>query len=434
MNQNNFFRNIITKIIHFFIFLKDFLLLLAILMYTINGYIMLKAYKYRLYPKNKQQVLLNKHFGCCRFIYNWALETAIKQYQKDKTQFSKYDLIKQITKKKKQTETSWLSEVNSQSLQYTIQNLDTAFVRFFKKKARFPKFKNKNQRQSFSCPQNVKIDFHNSTVRLPKIGKIKAVFSREFKGKIKTCTISRTKINQYFISMLIEDGKKNPIPTKPNKRKAVGIDLGIKDFAITSDGEKTANPRCLKKSLGRLKCLQRRASRKKKGSLNRKKANFRLAKVYNKITNQRSDFLHKLSTKLIRENQTICLEDLNISGMMKNHCLAQAISDVSWSKFVDMLKYKAEWYGKNIIQINRFSPSSKMCNYCGWIKKDLTLKDRIWKCKSCGKEVDRDINAAKNILDLGFHPKNLFHEGVENNKKKYSPMDSGVEPVELSGS
>ena len=219
-------------------------------------------------------------------------------------------------------------------------------------------------------------------------------------------------------------------PTKPNKQKAVGIDLGIKDFAITSNGEKVANPRCLKKSLERLKCLQRRASRKKKGSSNRKKANFRVAKVHNKITNQRSDFLHKLSTKLIRENQTICLEDLNVSGMMKNHCLAQAISDVSWSKFVNMLKYKAEWYGKNIIQINRFSPSSKMCNHCGWIKKDLTLNDRTWKCGSCDEEVDRDINAAKNILDLGFHPKSLFHEGMENNKKIYSPTDSGVEPVE----
>lgn len=395
----------------------------------------MKAYKFRLYPNNTQKIALANHFGCNRYIYNWALNNSNQKYQKDKTTFKKYDLIKGITQLKKQENTKWLNEVNSQTLQQAIINLDKAFTSFFKKKAKFPKFKNKTNNQSFQVPQNLKINSHNSTITLPKIkGEIKTVFHRTFEGKVKTCTISKNTADQYFISILVETKDKPQKPKKPNKKKAIGIDLGIKEFLITSNGEKVKNPKYLEKSQKRLSKLNRDLSRKKKGSNNRVKARKRLAKAHLKVRNQRTDFLHKESTKLIRENQTIVLEDLNVKGMMKNHKLARSIASASWSEFNRMLDYKAEWYGVNLFRINRFSPSSKMCNSCGHIKEDLKLSDREYKCDQCNYEEDRDINAALNILDFGFHPQSLTHEGVtnSNNINKYSGSGRPGEPVEMS--
>jgi putative transposase len=369
---------------------------------------MLKAYKYRMYPKPKQEVLLAKHFGCTRFIYNWALDQKIKKYQIENKSLSCFDLINQLVQLKTSEATKWLSEVNSQSLQSAIVHLDKAFTRFFREKKGFPKFKNKHKRQSFACPQNVKIDWHNSTTKLPKIGEVKTVFSRQFDGKIKTCTISKTRTNKYFVSILIDDGKSTPKPVPIRKETAIGIDLGIKDFAITSNGEKISNPKYLREAEIRLAVLQKQASRKVKGSNNRKKANFRVAKQHEKITNKRIDFLHKVSTKLIRENQTICLETLNVAGMMKNHCLAKSIADVSWSKFVEFLTYKAEWLGHNIVRIGRFEASSKTCSVCGNVKRDLMLKDREWTCSGCRTCHDRDVNAAKNIRNFALQKQNLI--------------------------
>ena len=395
---------------------------------------MFKAYKYRLYPNNKQQILLNKHLGSVRFVYNWALEEKMKKYKLEEKNISGVDLKKQLVNLKNNEETKWLKEINSQSLQEAIVHLDKAFTRFFREKRGFPKFKRKHRKQSFSCPQNVKIDFNNLIVKLPKIGEIKTIFSRKFKGKVKTCTISKTSTNKYFISILVDTPEEFKVKVKIKKEKAIGIDLGIKDFLITSNGDKIDNPKYFRKNLYKLRKLQRKISKKKKGSNNRKKANFKVARMHEKIKNQRTDFLQKLSTKLIRENQTICLEDLNVSGMMKNHKLAKAIASASWSEFSRMLEYKAEWYGVNIFKINRFAPSSKMCNKCGWVNKELKLSDRQFKCAECGYEEDRDINAARNILDFGLHPKQICHEGVTNhyNIDKYSGQELPGEPVEMS--
>lgn len=371
------------------------------------------TYKYRLYPNKTQKVLFAKHFGCVRLVYNMGLELKVKKYQTENKSFSFFDTCKLM--KTKKTELEWLKEVNSQSLQVALKNLDSAFTRFFREKKGFPKFKKKSGKQTFSCPQNVKIDWKNSIVQLPKIGKVETVFSRQFKGKIKTCAISKTPTNKYFISILIETPEQNKPKPEIIEKTTIGIDLGLKDFAILSDGTKIANPKFLRKSERHLKYLQRQASKKQKGSNHRSKAFLKVARQHEKIRNQRDDFLHKVSTKLIRENQTICLETLNVSGMMKNHKVAKSISDASWSRLNEFLKYKAEWYGCNIVHIGRFEASSKTCSVCGTIKKDLTLANRKWRCEECKTLHDRDVNAAINIKKFGLVNQNLI-----------SPTDCGV--------
>jgi putative transposase len=364
----------------------------------------LKAYKYRLYPNEEQKTLLNKHFGCSRFVYNWGLETKTKAYKEKKKSISSIDLCNSLIKLKQKHE--WLKEVNSQALQAALRNLDNAYTRFFRERKGFPKFKNKHGKQSFQCPQRNKVDFENRIISIAKVKNIKAVLHRKFDGVIKTVTISKTKTEKYFASVLVDTLTKSKKPLNPNREKAIGIDLGLKHFITLSNGEKVENPKHLQKLSSKLKLFARHKDKTKKGSKRREKARLRLAKLYEKVTNQRNDFLHKLSIKLIRENQSICIEDLNIKGMLKNHCLARSISSASWSKFVEMLKYKAKWYGKNVIQIGRFEPSSKMCS-CGKINHDLQLKDRIWTCKECGETHDRDVLAANNILDFSFHKQNL---------------------------
>ncbi len=379
----------------------------------------LKAYKYQLNPKLSQIEILNKYLGCARFIYNWGLNQKIELYKNNKQKLSRNDLSNQMTQLKKQESTVWLQEVYSQILQQSLRHLDCAFSKFFKEKKGFPRFKSKKNKCSFSIPQNTKVNFHNNTVYLPKIGEVKFRNSRQFTGKIKTCTISRTPTNKYFVSILVETQESKKVKYQIKEDQTVGIDLGLIDFATLSTGETISNPKYLNKSLKRLKCLQRRHSRKKKSSKNREKHRIKLARQYEKVRNQRNDFLHKVSTKIIRENQTIVLEDLNVSGMMKNHKLAKSISDVGWSTFVNYLKYKSEWYGNNIVFINRFEPSSKKCNNCGSIKENLTLEDRNWVCEICNTEHDRDINAAINIKKIGLE--NIVKTGT----------DSASEPGEI---
>lgn len=392
---------------------------------------MLKAYKYRIYPTTTQECLLNKHFGSTRYIYNWALNKKIKHYETEKKSLSLFEVKKEIVTLKNAKETEWLKEINSQSLQESIIHLDKAFTRFFREKKGFPQFKSKHNKQSFSCPQNVKVIFINHKITLPKIGEIKTVFSREFNGNIKTCTVSKTTTNKYYISILVDNEQEVPEKFKVDEEKTIGIDLGIKDFAVLSNGTKIENPKFLRKEEKRLKFLQKRASKKQKGSKNRKKANVKVAKIHEKIKNRREDFLHKITTKLIRENQTICLEDLNVKGMMKNHCLAKSIAEVSWSKFNNYLNYKAKWNGNNIIYIGRFDASTKICNNCGFVNKDLTLKNRCWKCKECNVEHDRDINAAINIKKFGLQRQNLISQlplDKRDNKlrEKYACKDISV--------
>jgi len=361
---------------------------------------MLKAFKYRLFPTEAQMNAFEQHFGCSRFLYNWGLEQRIKAHTL-KHKISCIDLINQLPKLKEQF--PWLKEVNSQALQMPLRNLDNAFTSFFQKKSDFPKFKSKSRsKPKFQCPQHVKVDFEAKTISLVKIPEIKFALDRTFEGTIKTTTISKTPTGKYFVSVLVENGKELPSKPKINPEETIGLDLGLKDFCIDSNGNKTSNPKFLKASEKRLKHHQRKFSKKKKGSKNHSQQRLQVAKVHERIANQRKDFLHKTSTKLIRENQSICLEDLAVGNMLKNHCLSKAISDVSWSEFKRQLEYKAGWHGRNIITIGRFEPSSKLCSCCGTINKTLTLGDREWVCSSCKTEHDRDVNAAKNIKSFGI--------------------------------
>lgn len=354
---------------------------------------MLKAYKYRLYPTKEQIVLLDKHINACRFIYNLALETKMYAYSSHGVRLHKYELMKQIADLK--TICPWLIEIDSNCLYEPIHHLDKAYESFFKGKSSFPKFKNKRTGTSFKNHHGNLLKIAGHKISIPKFREgLKFVQDRIFEGDIRQYTVSRKSTGKYFISLLVEDG--SPIPVKETPTQALGIDLGLSHFMITSEGVKVDNPRHLKKSLSHLKFLQRQASKKKKGSNNRKKANYRVAICHEKISNQRKDFLQKLSTKLISENQALCFEDLNVKGMAKNHNLAQAILDVSWSEFVRMCQYKADWTGKHVLQIPTFQPSTKICSACGEANNNLTLKDREWTC-ICGAHHDRDINAAINI-------------------------------------
>lgn len=385
---------------------------------------MIKAYKYRLHPNKVQTEFFEKSFGCVRFVYNWALNQRIEAYQKDGTRISWVDSCKQLTELKKQEETKWLCEVANQSLQQSIRHMDMAFTHFFREKKGFPKFHSKKHGKfSFQLVKDVSIDFNTHKVKLPKIGEVKFGKNRTFDGKIGTCTVSKTPTGKYYISILVDDGKpmieKAPITIDTS----VGIDVGIKDFAVLSNGQVYSNPKFYEKDEKRLKVLQRRLSRKQKGSNRRERAILSVAKQHEKIKNHRVNFIHQITSRIVRENQTVIIEDLNVEGMLKNHKLAKHIASASWSEFFRQLQYKCDWYGKNLIRIGQFEPSSKMC-LCGYINKDLTLKDRKWDCPQCGRHNDRDLLAAVNIKRFGLQKQNLIGE--------ISPVVNGVGDVELS--
>ena len=353
-----------------------------------------KAYKFRLLPTEEQSVLLSKHFGCVRFVYNHFLKEKQDHYLLNKKTKNFNNCCKSLTELKSKEEFSWLKEVNSQSIQASLHNLENAYQRFFTKKSKFPKFKSKkNNYNSFHVPQKVKID--NNKVQIPKFREgIKFINHRELKGKICSATVSKTPSEKYYISILTEQ---EPTKHQPKTGKNIGIDLGIKDFAITSEGQRYTNPKFLYKFQRKLKTAQQHLSRKQKGSKSKERARIKVAKIHEKITNSRNDMQHKVSMSLIKKYDMIALEDLNVKGMVKNHCLSKAISDASWSGFVTKLEYKANWYGKTVIKIDRFFPSSKTCSDCGHINQNLTLDVRNWTCV-CGSQHDRDVNASKNIL------------------------------------
>jgi len=358
---------------------------------------MLKSYKYKINPNEEQKVLLNKHFGSIRFIYNHFLNERKREYETNKQTLNYYDNAKSLTELKKQEEYSWLNEVNSQSLQVSLKNLDDAYNGFFKKRTKFPKFKSKHTKNSFKVPQGVKLE--DGKLRIRKFKEpIDVILHRTFSGTIKQCTIYKTPTNEYFVSILVETEH-----TKlPKTGKSIGIDLGLKDFVITSDGYKYKNNRYTKKYQTKLKKAQQHLSRKKKGSNSYQKQKLKVARIYKKITNSRLNNLHKVSTELIKKYDTIILEDLNVKGMVKNHKLAKHIADASWSNFITLLTYKAEWNDKQIVKIDRFFPSSKTCNCCGYINQNLKLSMREWTCPSCHTKLDRDFNASKNILNEGY--------------------------------
>ncbi len=355
-----------------------------------------KAFKYRIYPNKEQQDILARHFGCTRFVYNHFLRQRIDFFaankDADKKGLTYFDMCTMLVQFKKQEEVNWLKEVNSQSLQYALRDLDAAYNNFFNKRAKFPNFKKKRNKQSFSVPQHWSVN--DNKLNIPKCRGIKIVLHRQTEGIQKSVTVSYTATGKYFASIFCEV----EIPEPGYVGNAVGLDYGIKAFITTSDNEVIENPKHLRKSEKQLKRLHRSVSRKVKGSNSRRKAVHRLAVKHEKVSNQRKDFLHKTSRQLVSENQAIHIEDLAISNMVKNHKLAKSISDTGWATFVNMLEYKGAWYGCHIHKLDRFFPSSKRCHKCGFINNNLALKDREWQCPECDVTHDRDHNAAINIL------------------------------------
>ena len=380
---------------------------------------MLRAYKYRIYPTDEQKVLFAKTFGCCRFVYNWALNLKITAYKERKETLGNVYLTN-LMKSELKVAHEWLSEVNSQSLQSSLRNLDTAYTNFFRNTnaVGFPRFKSRKDKQSFLCPQHCRVDFEKGTITISKAKDIPAVLHRKFKGTVKTVTVSMSPSGRYFASVLVDTSMQEMKPSEPMRDTTVGIDLGIKSLAVCSDGRTFANPKNLQRSLDRLKLLQKRLSRKQKGSANRNKARIRVARLQEHIANSRKDSLHKITHALTHDSQvrTICMEDLNVKGMQRNHHLAQAVGDASFGMFLTLLEYKCSWYGVNLIKIDRFAPSSKTCGKCGYIYKGLKLSERSWTCPECGTHHDRDFNAACNIKEFGL-------KALPTERGKVKPVD-----------
>ena len=365
-----------------------------------------KTYKFRLFPTKEQEVLLNQHFGHSRWVYNHFLNERKEQYQADKKSDNYYKQAAALTKLKKEEDTKWLKEVNSQTLQFALRSLDTAFLNFFRGNAQFPKFKSRKHKNTFTVPQFGTIE--DGEINIPKLKDgIKVKLHREVKGKIGKMNITKTPTGKYYVSIFTEQEAEE----LPKTNKQVGIDLGLKDFVITSDNKKFKNNRYTKKYARELKKAQQHLSRKQKGSNGFEKQKLKVAKIHEKIASCRLDTLHKVSKQLVSEYDVIVCEDLNVKGMIKNHKLSKHIADASWGNFVTLLQYKCNWYGKELVKVNRFYPSSKSCSECGWINQELKLSDREWTCKSCGVVHNRDWNASKNILKEGL--KNISAGTVE---------------------
>jgi len=368
---------------------------------------MLQAFKYRIYPNEQQIELIQKTFGCCRFVYNQLLSYKIGKYKEDKITISKIDCnnyCNHVLKK----EYLWLKKVDKWALTNSIYNMDSAYQKFFKEYAGFPRFKSKrDNRKSYKtnfANNNIDVSFDGNKIKLPKLKWVKAKIHREFIGQIKSATISQVPSGKYFVSILVET---EYIPME-STGTIVGIDLGIKDLLITSDGDKFDNQKLTKKYENKIIKEQRKLSHKQKGSKNWSKQRIKVARVHEKITNTRKDYLHKISHKLVSENQVIVSENLAVSNMLKNHNLAKAISDCGWYELTRQLQYKSDWNNRQYIKIGRFVKSSQPCNICGYINPDTKdLSVREWNCPQCGTHHDRDINAAINIRNEGMRLLNV---------------------------
>src|SRR5260370_3629685 len=375
-----------------------------------------RAYKYRFYPTNEQKRLLAHTFGCCRFVYNWALRKKTDAYYQDGKRLSYKDVSALLTALKKQDETGWLADVSSVTLQQSLRHLDRAFINFFEGRGNYPQFKKKRQQQAATYVDTA-FKWDGTSLTLAKMAEpLEIVWSRPLpKGcRPSTVTVTKDSADRYFVSLLVEEDIAHLKPAE----QSVGADLGLKDVVILSTGETVGNPKFFHTDEKRLAKAQRRLARKQKGSKNRAKARRKVARINARIADRRRDFLHKLSTRLIRENQTICVETLAVKNMLKNHKLAKAIADVGWSEFVSQLDYKAQWYGRCLVRIDKWYPSSKRCFECGHILDSLTLDTRNWTCPACGVVHDRDINAARNIHAVGLTVLEACGEAVRPGRAK----------------
>jgi len=366
---------------------------------------MLKAIKIKLYPNNEHLIYINQLIGTNRFIYNNCLNFKINQYKENKKSTNLKDTNNHV--KLLKNDLTWIKDSHSKVIQQTLINLETAYKNFFKNNKGFPKFKSKKDKQSVRFPVDAIIGIQGNRINLIKklydihfkCSRKDEIYLNKNQNKIKSATLSKTKTNEYYLSILIDGDLKI---LKKSDNLISGIDLGIKDFIVTSEGQKYENLKFKSSNKKKLRKLQKDLSRKEKGSINREKARIKLAKLHEKINNRKEYYLHSVVNKLLGENQVIVIEDLNVKGMLKNHCLAGSIQELSLYRFKEILKYKASWYGREVFEISRWFPSSKLCSCCGYKNKELTLKDRKWKCPSCGCILDRDLNAAINIRNEGI--------------------------------
>ena len=359
-----------------------------------------RAYRFRFYPTPEQEMILAKTFGCVRFAYNYMLRLRTDAWFKEKKRIGYHETSALLTELKKTPEHAWLNEVSSVPVQQALRHLQTAFNNFFAKRARYPQYKRKDGPQSAEYTTSA-FKWDGRSLKLAKMAEPLAIrWSRTIPkaAKVTTVTVSKDAAGRYFVSLLCDE----VVSPKPEVTGKVGIDLGLTHFAILSTGEKIAAPNTFRKYEAKLAKLQRRLAKKQKGSKNRAKARLKVARLHAKIADARRDFLHKLSTRLINENQVIAIESLSVSNMQKNRCLSKSISDAGWSEFVRQLEYKARWYGRELIGIDRWYPSSKRCSDCGYTMPKMPLNVREWVCPECGSIHDRDINAARNVLAAGL--------------------------------
>lgn len=365
----------------------------------------MKAVKTRIYPTIEQAILIDKTIGCCRFVYNNGLNTKITQYEKDKTNISAYDLIKQLPQQKK--EFDWLKEVEAQALQQTLLDLGNAYTNFFKEHKGFPSYHKKGIKDSY---RSLKVKYNTRhSIKIPKIGEVKVAEKLKKKWNIRSATISK-RAGIYFVSLLVDY-----VPPKMGKTgEAVGIDVGVKTFAVLSNGKQYENIKVLRKYEDKLARLQRILSHTQKGSNNRNKVKTKLGRLHLKVTNIRQDYLNKVSSEIANQYSLVAIEDLNIAGLLKNHKLAKSISDCNWGEFVRQLEYKCEWYNCELRKIGRFEPSSKLCSVCGYKMDKMPLNIREWTCPNCNTHHDRDLNASLNILKIAL------------SGREEEPVDTGV--------